>query len=195
MASAVRQHRTQFSEEEYLYLEERSETRNEFFQGEIFAMAGGSIDHSTISSNALTSLANCLRGSTCRSYNNDLRIYMLQNGLYTYADAFVICGTPELLNERTDTVLNPTLIVEVLSPSAAAYDRGKKFDLYQAIPTFQEYVLIWQDEVRVQTHVRQRMSQWLSSEFTDSTSVVPLTSLDLKLPIDELYEGVGWFKQ
>ncbi len=193
--TAIRQHRTQFSEEEYLYLEERSETRNEFFNGAIFATAGGSFNHSTIGGNVLTTLTTRLRGSSYRPFNNDLRIYVLQNGLYTYPDASVICGKPELLPGREDTVTNPTLIVEVLSPSTMDYDLGAKFELYSNLSSLREYVLVWQDETRVHTYVRQTMGQWLLSKFIGEAAVVLLPSLDLEIPISELYENVDWFEQ
>ncbi len=123
--TAIRQHRTQFSEEEYLYLENRSETRNEFFNGEIFAMAGGSFNHSTISNNVITQLTVRARGSGCRTFNNDVKIRIPSNGLFTYPDASVVCGELESYQNRSDIYINPTLIVKVLSPSTMAYDRGE----------------------------------------------------------------------
>ncbi len=194
MTSAIGQHRTQFSKEEYFLLEERSLERHEFFSGEIFATAGGSFNHSIISTNITTQLTNRLGGSGCVIFNNDVKIFIPANSLFTYPDASVVCEPIEPYGDRSDIYINPMLIVEVPSPSTMAYDRGDKFGLYSQLASFREYALVWQDEVLVETCVKQRSGQWAISRLT-AEETLPIESLDLELPIDELYQGVSWFQQ
>src|SRR2546427_2666626 len=130
---------SQLTEAEYLRLERQAELKSEYFQGEIFAMAGGSRAHSLIATNLLRELSGRLKASDCIVYNADLRVKVEATGLLTYPDISVVCGTQRFLDEQEDTLLNPTLVVEVLSDSTEAYDCGKKLEHYRQIPTCREY--------------------------------------------------------
>ncbi len=130
------------SPEEYLALEETAEYRSEYYRGEIFAMAGGSANHNRIARNLLIAFDDALEGKPYEAFITDMRLYVKKNGLYTYPDVMVVCGKLEFVKGRTDTLTNPVVIVEVLSESTEGYDRGTKFELYRAVDTLQDYVLI-----------------------------------------------------
>src|SRR3954469_2694994 len=146
---ALAQNRPRVSEAEYLQTERQLETKNEFFDGEIFAMAGGTSAHSLIATNLAMALGSRLKGSGCLTYNSDLRLKVEATGLFTYPDISVVCGGARFLDEQEDTLLNPSVVVEVLSDSTEAYDRGKKFEHYRQIASCQEYLLVSQKEPRI----------------------------------------------
>ena len=158
MSSAAIQ---RYSPADYLALERASEFKHEFFDGEMFRMSGGTIEHSQIAGNVIRALGTALADGPCRVLTGDMRI-KLPTGLYTYPDTSVVCDQPEFEDGHKDVLLNPLLIVEVLSPSTEAYDRGKKFRHYQTCPSLREYVLIAQDRAAVDHYLRQPTSgQWL----------------------------------
>jgi Uma2 family endonuclease len=176
--------------EDYLGVEEMSSVRHEFADGQIFAMAGGTPEHAALSASALVLLGSKLRGGHCRPYSADLRIRVLATGLATYPDAAVICG--EVARDPTSPthVTNPSVIVEVLSPSTEEYDRGEKRAHYQQIETLKEYVLIAQDRRRVEVFVRTSAGAW-EHRVHASGDAVELPSLGLTFPTDELYDAAG----
>ncbi len=178
---------------EYLLLEESSTTKHEFFAGEIYAMAGGSPAHSALGLAVGGELREQLRGKPCRAYNSDLRIRVLETGLGTYPDVSVVCGElqydPEQLRKPA-TVVNPTVIVEVLSGSTEDYDRGAKFENYQRIPTLREYVLVSHREPLIEVFRRGEDGEWTRSE-ARTQARVRLTSLDCELDVDRVYEGIA----
>src|SRR2546423_4510369 len=135
---------TRLSETDYLRLERAAEARSEYFDGEMFAMAGGTRAHSLIATNLARELSNQLKAGDCIVYNTDLRIKVEPTGLITYPDLSVVCGEQRFLDQQQDTLLNPVLIVEVLSNASEAYDRGKKFEHYREITTLREYLLVSQ---------------------------------------------------
>lgn len=135
------------TEEQYLEIERKAEYRSEYFRGEMFAMAGGGARHNTLIGNLTVLLTGPLRNRGCRRYLTDMRLRVTPVGLYTYPDFMIVCGKPEFIG--TDTLLNPSVVVEVLSPSTEAYDRGAKFEYYQALPSLQQYVLVAQDRMSV----------------------------------------------
>src|SRR5258708_15346603 len=137
------------SEGEYLRLERLAETRSEYFDGEIFAMAGGTRAHSLIATNLLGELRDRLKARDCVAYNTDLRVKIEATGLLTYPDVSIVCGEQRFLDEEQDTLVNPTVVVEVLSESTEGYDRGKKFEHYPQSPTCQEYLLVSQKQPRL----------------------------------------------
>jgi Uma2 family endonuclease len=145
---------------DYLAIERAAETKSEFFDGEMFAMAGTTKNHARIVMNLSRELSARLKGRTCEPFATDLRVKIEANGLYTYPDLVVVCGGQHFEDDRLDTLLNPTLIVEVLSETTERYDRVKKFDLYRALPSLQEYVLISQSEPRVEQFLRQPDGEW-----------------------------------
>ena len=175
--------------EDYLEFERASEIKHEYFGGEVFAMSGASANHSTIAGNAFASLHAQLRRQPCRVYQNDMRV-KTRSVLYTYPDVSVVCGEPQFEDRVVDTLLNPTLIIEVLSPSTERYDRGKKFQHYRTIESLQEYVLIAQDSVLVERYLRQPNNEWLLSEFAGMDAVLELPSIRCRLALADMYEKV-----
>jgi len=180
-----------FTPEEYLALERRAEYRSEYFNGEIFAMAGASREHNLIAGNAFASLHAQLKGRRCEAYPGDMRVQVSQTGLYTYPDVVVVCGEPQFADAEVDTLLNPTLIVEVLSTTTEAYDRGSKFEQYCTLESLAEYVLIAQDRYRVERFVRQPDGQWLFSAANRLDQVISLASIDCRLPLAEVYDRLS----
>jgi Uma2 family endonuclease len=176
--------------EEYLEIEHKAEYKSEYFDGEMFAMAGASKEHTLIVGNVTTSLNIQLRKRPCQVYPNDMRVKINQTGLYTYPDVVVVCGKAEFEDKEVDTLLNPTLIVEVLSESTEAYDRSKKFEHYRRIESLREYLLIAQDEYKIEQYVRQNDGKWLFSETKGSESSIKLPSIDCELLLSEVYNKV-----
>jgi Uma2 family endonuclease len=171
--------------EEYLAFERASEERHEYIDGEIFAMSGASYAHVRIVSNLSDCLRNTLRGGPCVPLTNDMRVRAGATR-FCYPDVVVLCGPPEL--EDDDILLNPTLIVEVLSETTEAYDRGAKFSYYRGLSSLREYLLVSQRETRIEQFARQADGRWLLSEATEGE--LPLPSLGVALPVAAIYEGV-----
>ncbi|MCS6848603.1 MAG: Uma2 family endonuclease [Anaerolineae bacterium] len=180
-----------FTPEEYLAQEEVAQVKSEFFRGEIFAMAGGTPDHNTISANAIAALSRALYAYPCRVFTSDQRIYIEKNGLYTYPDVVVVCGRLQFAPKRKDTITNPVLIVEVLSDATRDYDRGAKFELYRDLPTLQHYLLIDSDAVRVEYYRRQN-GDWLFNAYArlDDAIAIPLEAGTIELRVRDLYDKV-----
>ena len=176
---------------EYLRIERAATYRSEYFRGEMFAMAGGSPKHSLIKMNIAGELRNRLKGRPCVAYDSDLRI-KCPTGLYTYPDASVICGKLEFDDEHKDTALNPTLLVEVLSKSTEAYDRGKKFNHYGQIKSLREYVLVSQDEPMIQRFLRNDDDTWTLTTVTGLEQSLRLLSIDVELPLAEVFDRVDF---
>lgn len=185
-----------YSLEEYLELDRTSDEKYEYFAGEVFALAGGSPEHSRISLNVGTSLRIKLRGSACEAFNSDMRIKVPTALPYRSPDLSVVCGTPFFESLQGQSMLvNPVLLIEVLSPSTTAYDLGEKFTAYQSIPTFREYLLIAQTRPHVIRHLYQAPGQWLRTEVSGLGNAVPLESLGLTLPLAEIYERVEFHRE
>ena len=176
--------------EEYLEIERQAEYKSEFFAGEMFAMAGSKEPHNLIVANVIGELRMQLKKRPCKIYPSDMRVRITSTGLYTYPDVVVVCGPAVFEDESKDTLLNPTLIVEVLSESTEAYDRGKKFAHYRRIPSFSEYLLIAQDQCRVEQFTQQNDGRWLFSETNTFESVMKLPSIDCELSVAEVYDKV-----
>ena len=186
VASASSRH---YTLEDYLGVEEMSGVRHEFVDGQIFAMAGGTPEHAALSASAVVLLGSKLRGKPCRPYSADLRIRVLATGLATYPDAAVICGEPVRDPSSPTHVTNPTVIVEVLSPSTEEYDRGEKREHYQQIEALREYVLISQKQRRVE--VFRRVENGWTHHVFDAGSTIDIPSLGIALSTDELYDEAG----
>jgi Uma2 family endonuclease len=184
-----REHR-RFSVEEYLILEEKAATKNEYCNGEIFSMIGGSLEHNRLVRNLLTELNVALQGKACEVFPSDLRLYVKRHKLFTYPDILVVCGEPRLLAGRKDTITDATFVAEILSPSTQDYDRNEKFEYYRDLPSFLEYLLVAQDKVRLEHHVRQRPGQWLMTEHTSIRDEIALSSIDVSVSIKSIYRGV-----
>ncbi len=178
-----------FTPQEYLALERKSETRNEYYNGEIFAMAGASREHNLIAGNLFRDIGNQLEDRPCETYMNDMRVWIEATGLYTYPDVVVVCGEPRFQDREVDTLLNPTVIVEVLSPSTEAYDRGDKFRHYRRIDSLREFVLISQDRMMVERYTRQG-KDWVLSDMTDPDQVLKLESIGCQIPLGRIYAKI-----
>jgi len=178
------------TEAEYLQIERAAEFKSEFFEGEMFAMAGGTPKHSLISTNLAAEFRNRLKDQACVAYNADLRIKVEATGLLTYPDVSVICGPLKFAEGTDDTAVNPTVLVEVLSDSTEAYDRGKKFEHSRRIPTLREYLLVSQREPRIEQFIRQPDGRWLLTEAEGLETVLELPSLRISIPLREVFAKV-----
>ena len=187
MSSAARR---RISPAEYLSRERSAETKSEYYAGEMFAMAGASRRHNLVVMNAGADLRSQLRTRPCEVYPSDMRVKITATGLYTYPDVVVVCGEPEFEDEHQDTLLNPTALLEVLSRSTETYDRGKKFGHYRRLESLQEYVLISQDEPRVEKYVRQPGGHWLLSEAVGLEATIQVPSIQCEMRLSEIYEKV-----
>ncbi|MBI5470868.1 MAG: Uma2 family endonuclease [Ignavibacteriae bacterium] len=175
--------------EEYLEIERNAKFKSEYFNGEMFAMAGGSRIHGLIATNVIGELRNQLRGRPCMVYNSDVRVHIAATGLYAYPDVSVVCGETTA-EQETDVVTNPLVIVEVLSASTKDYDRGQKFEQYRKLISLREYLLISQHEPHVEQYIRQEGAEWLFRERYDPNDVVTIAALDCTLPLREIYDKV-----
>jgi Uma2 family endonuclease len=182
-----------YTAEEYLELEENADFRSEFFQGEIFAMAGGSYNHDVIAGNAYAALHQLGQTKPCTAFTSNMKVFVDVHGLYTYPDAMLVCGKPQFQSGRTDTIVNSLLLVEVLSKSTESYDRGKKFDFYRSIPTFEHYILIEQDQIHVEYYQRLADGRWLLTVLKDQYEALRLPAIDFEIALYNLYSKVDWF--
>ncbi|MEO6391100.1 MAG: Uma2 family endonuclease [Pyrinomonadaceae bacterium] len=182
--------KTFLTEEEYLAFERQSEFKHEFFNGEVFAMTGVRRAHARIATNLSTSLDNQLRDATCNVYSGDLRVKVPSTGLYTYPDLIVTCGEEKFADDEFDTLLNPIVLIEILSSSTEAYDRGRKFENYQAIESFREYVLVSQTARRIEHYLRESGSEWHYREIREAGSKIRLPTIECELNLDEVYAKV-----
>ncbi len=180
-----------YTPEEYLELEETSLEKNEFYKGEIFAMAGASIPHNQVVRNAMTLIDGYLsKGSKCQIFPSDLRIHAIANSLYTYPDLSIICGDIETVEKNKNTATNPSVIIEVLSASTKDYDQGGKFQLYRDIPSLKEYILISSLETLVEKYNKQADGSWILHEYKNETDVFIITTIDLSITVKDLYRNV-----
>jgi Uma2 family endonuclease len=181
----------QLSFEDWLAAERAAtDQRSEFIAGEVFAMTGATETHNLIVANVVRELGNALKGKPCRVYPSDLKVRIEAENIGTYPDAMVICGDRTFYDDRRDVVTNPTLIVEVLSESSEAYDRGNKFRHYRALPSLQAYLLLSQQRVQAELFVRQPDGSWNLSVFADPTDRIPLAAIGAELVLGEAYDKV-----
>jgi Uma2 family endonuclease len=180
-----------YAPEEYLALERQADTRSEYLHGRIFAMAGASVEHNVISGNVFVELHNRFRDRPCQAFASDMRVKVSDTGLYTYPDVVALCGEPRFEDAEVDTLLNPQVIVEVLSPKTEAYDRGEKFAHYRRLESAQEYVLIAQDRVRVEHYVRQG-EQWLLTELDALDDVLRLPAVACEISLRAIYAKIDF---
>ena len=186
MSAAVKR----YSVADYLAVERASPVKHEFFDGEVFAMAGGTEPHNLLAMNAGGELRSALKGRSCRVYGSDMRV-LCPTGLRTYPDVSVVCGSPSFEDERRDTLLNPVVICEVLSPSTERYDRGKKFEHYRTIASLREYALIAYDGRLVEHFTRQAdAAHWLLTAYSDPAAHVRFPALNCAIPLAEIYAHV-----
>lgn len=184
--------RQKWTPEEYLAFERASDQRHEFLDGEVVAMAGANERDNLITGNTYATLHAQLRRRPCLVYPSDMRVQVSPTGLYTYPDITVVCATPKFEDEHRDTLLNPTVIIEVLSSSTESYDRGKKFQHYRHLDSLQEYVLISQDSYRIERYTRQPDNQWLLADVSESDGILELSSIQCTLAAADVYEKVSF---
>jgi Uma2 family endonuclease len=176
--------------EDYLAFERTSEEKHEYLAGNVYAMAGGSKRHNRIAGSTYASLYAQLRQRNCIVYPSDMRVKSVQTGLYTYPDITVVCRNEQFEDDTEDTLLNPTVIIEILSPSTEKYDRGKKFQQYRTILSLREYILIAQDDYHIERFARQADNTWVFSEAIGRHGAIELTTIHCTLLLEEVYEKV-----
>ncbi|MCB0080797.1 MAG: Uma2 family endonuclease [Caldilineaceae bacterium] len=181
-----------YTVDEYFALEAESDERNEYHAGQIYAMAGGSFNHEVINGNIFAALHRSAHSKGCIAFGSNMKIRMDTHDLYSYPDAMLICGKPQFQPNRTDVIVNPRLIVEVLSKSTESYDRGKKFEFYRSLPSFQEYLLVDQHRVQLELYYRVGIGHWDLTIVDQIDAVITLRTMDLELPVRAIYEQVEW---
>jgi len=183
---------TLLSPTEYLEQDRQAQHKSEYFQGQMFAMAGASPQHVLIVTNLVRELSQKLKGRPCRVYSSDLRLRVAPTGLYTYPDVMVVCGEAQFADDQKDTVMNPVLIIEVLSESTRDYDRGQKFQHYRTLPSLIEYLTVARDVPHIEHWIRQPENRWLLAEFSGLNQSLHLASIGCVLPSSEVYEKIEW---
>ena len=176
--------------EQYLEIDRKAEFKSEYYQGEMFAMAGAGWIHNRLVSRWVAQFERQFTGGRCQGVPNDQRVQVSATKLYTYPDVVVVCGEPEFADERRETLLNPTVIVEVLSPSTEAYDRGRKFEHYRSISSLQYYVLVASDRMHIDWYIRQPNERWLLGSASQPEHVVALDAIGCNIKLSDVYEGL-----
>ena len=184
------QSKTYLSPEDYLALERAAAAKSEYYHGEVYAMAGASRTHTLIAANAVSQLVLQLKGRSCTAHTSDLRVRVGTGALYTYPDVVVVCGKAVFEDRHQDTLLNPIVIVEVLSPSTEAYDRGAEFAFYRKLESLADYVLISQDQPLLEHYSSQTGDSWLLTAYEGMEAVALLPSIGCELPLAEVYDKV-----
>ena len=184
------QPKTRFTPEEYLEMERKAAYKSEYHDGEIFAMAGASESHISIVANLMYLLVGQFKGRDCKAYSNDMKVRVTATGLFTYPDVVILCGEARFDDQQRDVLMNPGVIIEVLSDSTEAYDRGKKFDHYRSIESLSDYLLVAQDRPEIDKFVRQPNQQWLYSPNKGIDSRVEIASVNCVLSLAEVYDKV-----
>lgn len=177
-----------YSIQEYLQMEGEALEKHEYYKGEIFAMSGAGTRYNIISVNIIASLYNLLKGKSCQPYGSDMRIHIPQNTLFTYPDISVICGDITNAGADENSATNPTVIIEILSPSTRNYDRGVKFMLYRDIPTLKEYILIEAESINVEQFAINKEGFWQLKEFSGNEDELILESLNVNLLLNDIYD-------
>lgn len=180
--------------EQYLDLERSSEVRHDYYRGEMYSMDGGAVWHAALIGNLVRELGNSLKRRHCMVMASDMRVRVATDGLYTYPDVVVLCDPPQFGDNRGDTLTNPALLIEVLSPSTEAYDRGFKCAQYRTLETLREYVLVSQTEPRVEVFRRQDNGTWLLTEFLGLDTACKLGSVECQVPLAEIYYNIDFSK-
>ncbi|MFB2934145.1 Uma2 family endonuclease [Aerosakkonemataceae cyanobacterium BLCC-F154] len=181
-----------YSPEEYLALEEAAEYKSEYYDGEIVPMTGGTTNHNQIAGNVYIALSLALKGQNYRVFIGDVRLWIPKKRSYTYPDVMVTAGKPEYFEQRKDTVTNPQVIVEVLSKSTKAYDRGGKFQFYQTIPSFQEYILIDQSQRFIEQFSKQENKRWSYCVYDEEDLALVFSSFAVEVSLDDVYDKVDF---
>ena len=184
------QYKTHMTPEEYLKQERKAPFKSEYYAGEVFAMAGASPRHTLIVANTVYRFVGQLKGRRCTVHPTDLRVKVPPTGLYTYPDIVVMCGTPRYDDRQKDTLLNPNVLVDVLSDSTEAFDRGQKFAMYRSLKSLTDYLLVAQNEAMIEHFMRRPNGQWILSDYQGMEATVTLASISCSLPLADVYDKV-----
>jgi len=184
----------EFTIADYLQMEEDATQKHEYYQGEIFAMAGAKADHNIITSNLMMFLAHRLWGSSCQVFTSDQRVHVQANTLFTYPDLTIVCGKPVYYNDDELNLTNPVGIIEVLSPSTKKYDRGVKFELYKCLPTLQEYLLVDSQSVLLEQFHKEAEGEWIFRKYEKLADEVSIVTVDVSLSLAYIYKNTGFPK-
>ena len=179
--------KTFITPEDYLEIERQAEYKSEYYNGEMFAFAGAGFNHNLILSNFAKILGNQIENKSCFLFLNDMRLLIEAYALYTYPDIMVVCGKPKFTDEKKDNVLNPIMILEILSKSTESYDRGKKFEFYRSIPTLKEYILVSSDRPLVENFSKNEKNLWVLTDEKNLNASTQFSSLDIQVPLQEIY--------
>jgi Uma2 family endonuclease len=180
------------TEEEYLELERKALHKSEFYKGEIFAMAGASINHNKIVAAIVGEIFNFLKDKGCSIFPSDLRLHNFENSLYTYPDVSIVCGEEKYLDDKFDTLTNPTVLFEVLSPSTEDYDRGTKFKLYRSIPSLQNYVVVSSTEYAAEVYTRNN-NEWILTAVNDKEASLFISAINYTIKLADIYSQISEF--
>jgi Uma2 family endonuclease len=181
--------KNKISIEEYLQMEKESLVKHEYYKGEVFAMAGAGARHNLIFSNLFIAIGKKLGGKPCRPYGSDMRVHIPENTLFTYPDISIFCG--DIINspEDEDTIINPIVIIEILSPSTKDYDRGDKFQLYRQIPSLKDYMLVDAAAIHVEVFSLNERSHWELTEYNQLAQTISINSISLAIEMADVYEA------
>ncbi len=179
------------SEKEYLEEERKALNKSEYYKGEIFAMAGAGANHNAIVGALVGDLYSFLKGKLCKVYPSDLRVHNSENTLFTYPAVTVVCGKEQFLDDQFDTLLNPTVLIEVLSPSTENYDRGNKFKLYRTIPSLKNYILISSTEYAAEIYTRNENQRWVLDTTKGTDGHIYISAIDYNLAMSDVYAQVN----
>ena len=192
----MQKHATKYyTREEYLAMEDAAEYRSEYYKGEFFAMAGGSINHNRIVGNLFTKLNLALVNSKCEAFMTDVKVWIEQKDLFTYPDVIVVCGKPQFYKGRDDTITNPIIIIEVLSDSTKNYDRIEKFEFYRTLASFEEYILIDQYRVHVEHFYLESKGKWIYTDNNNLNDVLRFNKIELQVSLKDIYNRVEFKKE
>lgn len=176
------------SPEEYLAIGRQALDKSEFFNGEFIPLAGATLNHNRITGNLSIAIGAFLEEITCQSFSSDMRVHLPATGLYAYPDIVIVCGDPELLPDEFDNLLNPAVLIEVMSEGTEDYDRGRKFVRYRSIPSFREYILIDSQQVAVEVWRKNDLGQWtLIEQLTNTPAQFTIQTIGLTIPLAKVY--------
>lgn len=187
----VAEQRQFITQEAYLAMEREAFEKSEYFEGQLYPMAGATKEHNRIKENLSGEIYIALKGEPCQSFSSDYRVHIPKNGLYTYPDLIVVCDEPELLDEKFDTLLNPTVLIEILSKSTRGYDKNAKFALYRDIPTLREYLLVDSRRVKIEVWQKSADGVWSLAKETDQLNgTIQIETIGLTLSLRAIYDRV-----
>jgi len=181
-----------YTTEEYLNLEDRAKFKSEYYQGEIFSMAGASLNHNQIVVNLCIACGNQLKNIAYRVFANDVKVWIPQANAYTYPDLLLLAEPPQFVEKRNDTVTNPLIIIEVLSDTTKDFDRSGKFELYRTLPSLQEYILVHQDKIQLEQFIKQSEKQWLMREYDAEETTLEFANVPVQVSLADIYAKVNF---